>query len=348
LKLKLKETAMVSMKFLVQDGYNSRPVIQCVFWRNRLLEGVEGDNRCEACHADNSFILVAGRWSLKWLIVIIVVLSGFLTPTSYAGEPSRVYTIGVVPQFESRVIYAVWQPILDRLQEKTGYKFMLRGSSSITDFEREFISGRFDFAYMNPFHLVIANENAGYLPLVRDHANKLYGVLVVNSESDITDPAQLEDKILAFPSPNALGASLLIRQELHDEFGIRFESIFVKTHDSVYLNVLLNEVSAGGGVQRTLDQQKDQYKKMLRVIHKTKEVEPHPFVVLPDVPVEVQNRVRDALLEMGQLKEGKALLSKIPIGKIGPASMDDYLPLKLMRLERFYSDPKICRIDKCE
>ena len=274
----------------------------------------------------------------RLIIMIFLVLTTF-TLAIYAETAEKVYTIGVVPQFEARKLHEIWRPILDLLERETGYKFKIRGSSSIPKFEQEFAQGKFDFAYMNPYHLIIANDSAGYIPLVRDHGRKLYGVLVVKKDSGITSPAQLNDKTLVFPAPNALGASLQMRQELHDKFGIEFKTNYVKTHDSVYLNVLLGEASAGGGVQKTLNEQKKQYKDMLRVIYQTQKVAPHPLAVLPDVPVEVRDRVRDALLEIGQSKEGQELLSKIPMNKIGPASMQDYLPLKHIGLERFYIGP---------
>lgn len=274
----------------------------------------------------------------RLIIIIFLVLTTF-SLAIYAETTEKVYTIGVVPQFEARKLHEIWRPILDLLEKETAYKFKIRGSSSIPKFEQEFAQGKFDFAYMNPYHLIIANNSAGYIPLVRDHGRKLYGVLVVKKDSGITSPAQLNGKTLAFPAPNALGASLQMRQELHDKFGIEFKTNYVKTHDSVYLNVLLGEASAGGGVQKTLNEQKKQYKDMLRVIYQTQKVAPHPLAVLPDVPVEIRDRVRDALLEIGQSKEGQELLSKIPMKKIGPASMQDYMPLKDIGLERFYVGP---------
>ena len=130
-----------------------------------------------------------------------------------------------------------------------------------------------------------------------------------------------------------------MRQELHDKFNIEFKSKYAKTHDAVYLNVLLGETAAGGGVQKTLNRQKKKYKEMLRVIHTTKKVEPHPFSVLPKVPVDVRESVRDALLDLGQSEKGQKLLAKIPMSKIGPANMDDYIILKSLGLDRYYVAP---------
>lgn len=277
---------------------------------------------------------------LKSLLVLLLTI--FITCSPFfclAGEPEKIFTVGVVPQFEVRKLHAIWRPILDQVEKQTGYRFKLMGSPNITEFERELAQGRFDFAYMNPYHLIVANKKAGYVPLLRDHGRKLYGILVVLKTSEIKDPVSLNGKTVAFPAPNALGASLMMRQELHDILGITIIPKYVKTHDSVYLNVLLGKTVAGGGVQSTLNRQKQEYRDNLRVIYTTKKVAPHPLAVLPRVPEEVRSKVRDAFLNMGKTDSGKAMLAKIPIKRIGLAELVDYKPLVSMKLNRFYVTP---------
>ncbi|MCB1801240.1 MAG: phosphate/phosphite/phosphonate ABC transporter substrate-binding protein [Gammaproteobacteria bacterium] len=273
------------------------------------------------------------RWATA---AATLVLASF--GTLAGAEQTRTYVVGVVPQFDVRTIHANWRPLLNYLERETGERFELRGSTSIPAFELEFSEGSFDFAYMNPYHLIKANEAAGYLPLVRDHGRRLHGVLVVRKDSGIGSPAQLAGKTIAFPAPNALGASLQMRQELHDDFAIDFTPSYVKTHDSVYLNVLLGEVAAGGGVQGTLDQQTPSIRDALTVIHRTHEVAPHPLCALPDVPQSVRDKVTAAMIRLGETEQGRALLAGIPIRQVGEASLDDYLPLKALKLDRYFVD----------
>ncbi len=276
------------------------------------------------------------------ILLILLSLNGFASGgdkkvdhESHAHE-RHTYTVGVVPQFDIRRIHAIWRPILNELEERTGHHFVLRGSATIPAFEKEFSTGNFDFAYMNPYHVVIASRDQGYVPLVRDVGRKLYGIIVVRKDSPIKSVAELDGKKVVFPAPNALGATLLSRSELLDKYQVSVSPDFVQTHSSVYLNVALGEAVAGGGVQKTLARQAPEISDTLRVLYRTQKVSPHPFTVHSRVPESVRQKVLDAMLDMGKTDKGQKMLAKIPVKQIGPAAMSDYSPLKDMKLERFY------------
>lgn len=245
------------------------------------------------------------------------------------------YRFGVVPQFEATQLAAIWIPILSELGERTGYSFQLAGSPRIPEFEAAFLNLEFDFAYMNPYHCIRA-RSAGYKPMIRDHGRTLSGILVVSADSDIQNVKDLEGKTIAFPAPNALGASLLMRAELTNKFGIEFKPKYVNTHSSVYLNVMLGEADAGGGVMSTLKKHQEKRPDRLRVIYETEKLPPHPIVRHPDVSDEVAERISRAFLEMAESEEGRALLARIPMIEPGPATAGDYDMLVGLKLESFY------------
>jgi phosphonate transport system substrate-binding protein len=273
-----------------------------------------------------------------FFLLLLLTLSTQLSASESTAKLT--YTIGIVPQFDSRKIHAIWRPILDELQAKTGYRFVLTGSPSIPDFEREFLNGAFDFAYMNPYHAIKGFENQGYTPLVRDHQQSLQGIIVVPVDSPVTSVKELDGKVIAFPSANALGASLMIRGELADKFNIAIKPRYVFSHSSVYLNAALGQVDAGGGVQKTLEKQPEELRNRLRIIHRTREVTAHPFTVHPRVDTNAQQKVREALIALSDTPQGKRMLSKIPIKQIGPSTINDYQALSAWGLERFYHQGK--------
>jgi phosphonate transport system substrate-binding protein len=275
--------------------------------------------------------IMAKKITLPSLLLIATFFS-----LNIQAEKKRIYTVGIVPQFEIRHIRKIWNPILNEIEKSTGIKLKLIGSPTIPDFEDEFSTGKFDFAYMNPYHILLAKDSQGYIPLVRDNVRKLHGILVVRQDSGINSIKDLDGKKIGFPAPNALGASLLMRANLTNDYKIKFKPIYVKTHSSVYLNVVVKQTAAGGGVQKTLKQQKGNIRGALKILHRTPEVAPHPIAAHPRVPEEVREKIKQSLIELGDKVIGQSLLSKIPIKKIGPASISDYTPLNKFKLNEFY------------
>lgn len=260
----------------------------------------------------------------------------FLFSTSPVPAEEHVYRFGVVPQFEPRKLADIWIPIIQELEQRTGLRFIMVGSPKIPDFEASFMAGEFDFAYMNPYHAMLAGEEQGYVPLVHDSGRKLSGVLVVHKDSPIQDVTELEGQKVAFPAPNALGASLLMRADLETIYGVKVRPIYVQTHSSVYLNVILNKAVAGGGVMSTLKSQSQEIQDKLRILYTTREMAPHPLTAHPRVPKEHQEAVRQALLDMAATDEGQALLNRIPMKSAASVSLEDYMVLKEWGLDDFY------------
>lgn len=266
---------------------------------------------------------------MKYVVVLLFLLNS-------SGILAQTFSFGVVPQYEPQKLNTLWQPLLSKITEKTGIKLKLVTVESIPVFEQGFAQGDYDFAYMNPWHSVIAHDKQGYIPIVKDAARHLQGVLVVNKNSNINTLEQLEGAEIAFPAPNALGASLLMRAELALLYGLTIKPIYVQTHSSVYLNVALNSTPAGGGVLGTLNQQPKNLQNKLKVIYKTRKVSRHPIVAHPRINQKIQAQIQSAIIEIGQNPQQKHLLAGIPILDPSKASLADYQSLTQWGLRSFY------------
>lgn len=292
-----------------------------------------------------SSVLPFSRYRAQWLgaltLLSVLVMPGTLTGAPdpdhpQANDTAPVYKVGIVPQFTQRQLFATWHPILNELSARTGFTFKIIGTAKIQEFEQQFNRGKFDLAYMNPYHMLKAHNSQGYTPIVRDGKRKLRGILVVHKNSGITSPAQLANKTLAMPSPNSLGASLLIRADLKQKFGIIMQAEYVKTHSSVYLHVAKQLTTAGGGVQRTLDAQRADIQNELKVIYQTRAIVPHPVAIHPRVPKAHAQKIQQALLAMSKTDKGKRMLAKIPLYDAVKATLKDYKILEEWGLDAFY------------
>lgn len=263
-----------------------------------------------------------------WIITAAICIG-----PAWASEQT-VYSFSVVPQFERRVLFGIWQPILDELQKRTGQRFELVTALSVNEYDQDVHRGIYDFVYVNPYVMVNIEKTPGYQPLIRD-GQSLHGILVVRKDSPIQRVEDLQGKSLAIPALQALGASLLLRAELDRRFGVRMNPVIAKTHGSVFLHVINGLTDAGGSVQKALSTQEQPIQASLRVLYRTTDVPSHPIAAHPRVPEALREQVRQALIAMAADPAGKALLGKVPLQEPVAAQAEDYHVLRDFHLENY-------------
>jgi phosphonate transport system substrate-binding protein len=255
---------------------------------------------------------------------------------SYADSPT--YTFSVVPQFKPAQLQKEWTPILDRISRETGVKLKLSVPSSILKFESELSKGLPDFAFMNPYEAVMGNRDQGYIPLLRDK-KPLNGIVVVRKDSAFKKLSDLNGETIGFPSPNAFGASLYIRAKLSEENPVKFTAKYLNNHNLVFKHVVLGHVAAGGTVNAALNDETPEIRNQLTVLYQTPDVAPHPIGVHPRVPEQVRKSVTNALINMQQDVEGRAMLKEIRMPNLTDANFKaDYQPLEKLNIEKYLVD----------
>ncbi|MBZ0090692.1 MAG: phosphate/phosphite/phosphonate ABC transporter substrate-binding protein [Burkholderiales bacterium] len=280
---------------------------------------------------------IKNKPSWTWLVKAALPLLATACLAVSAHAAAHTYTFAVVPQFEQRKLFAIWKPIVDELEKRTGLSFKLVATLTIQNFERELSKGSFDFVYTNPYHILMVSQSQGYIPLVRDET-PLRGILVVRKDSPIQDISELEGKTVAFPSANAIGASLLMRADLSRLYHVTVVPLYVKTHSSVYFHVVNGLTAAGGGVEKTLHEQDASVQEALRVLYTTREIPSHPIAAHPRISKALRDEVQQALLEMSRTREGQEWLDKVPIHKMVATSMADYTPMLSWGLESLWEE----------
>lgn len=264
----------------------------------------------------------------------ILCASIFINTNAFASQ--RVYTIGVVPQFTPLTIHRSWGPFIDRLSQETGIKFRLRVYPNFKQFLSDVRRGEPDFVFLAPFHAVIAHKEQGYVPLIRDDANKLVGLLVVRKDSPITSVNALDGKRISFPSPNAFAASIYMRAYLSEKEDIKFIPRYVGTHDNVYRHVLVKLSAAGGGVNKTLIRQPVNLRDKLRVLYQLPGVAAHPISAHPRVPKTIQEKFVTTIMDLHASNIEKSLLTKVQLRRPIRADYNrDYQFLEDLNLEKY-------------
>ena len=274
---------------------------------------------------------------------LIRLMSRYLLPflllfaaTVAVAQEKKVYILAVVPQFTPSEVHRNWSPIIEKLSRATGRQLEIKIYPSIQKFETAFLNGEIDLVFMNPYHAVMAKRAQGYIPLVRDDANRLIGILLVQRDSPLKSIKELNGKELAFPAPNSFAASLYMRALLAEQEKIRITPLYLKTHSNVYRHVIMGEAVAGAGVNNTLKREPPEVQAQLRLLFETPGVPSHPLVAHPRVPEGLRQTVTNTLLEMQNDPAGQKLLTDIQMPK--PVRADyakDYQPLEKLGLEKY-------------
>ena len=236
---------------------------------------------------------------------------------------AKALTIGIVPQQSATVLAANWSPILQYLKVRTGVELQFATASDIPTFERRLLAGDYDIAYMNPYHFTFFNQHLDFRAMVRRGDASIQGIIVVRKDSEIQTLEELDGKKLAFPSPAAFAASVVPRAEIA-KLGIDIEPVYVSSHDSVYLNVSKGFFAAGGGIGRTLNATNPQVSEQLRVLWKTQPYTPHAIAAHPRVDSVTVTKLTEALVEMADDAEGKALLEPLKIARWQASDNSDW------------------------
>lgn len=273
------------------------------------------------------------KQSLQSLLLFTLICT--LCKSVSAATNETTFSVAVVPQFSLPQVHRDWTPLLSRLEQATGYRFQLLAFDRFAHFESEMRKGKPDLIFMNPYHMIEAKQKQGYLPLVRDNT-PLSGILVVRQDSTIKTLAELEGKTIAFPSPNALAASLYMRALLAEKIHIKTYPVYVGSHKNVYKHVLLGEAVAGGGVKKSLQKEPEAVRSRLKVLFTTPDLASHPLAAHPRVPADARKNIVDALLAMRSDPEASKLLAIVQMPQ--PVKADyarDYAGLAKLKLDRY-------------
>ena len=274
--------------------------------------------------------------SAQTLILLVLLLVGMSPCVALATDPGHEYSFAIVPQLTPLETARRWTPVINTITRLTGINLRLVHYPSIPIFESRLTEGEPDFAYMNPYHALISHQRQGYIPILRDSKKLLKGILVVRADSPIQSPTDLNNATLAFPAPNAFGASLYMRALLHRKFGINYQSRFVQTHANVYRNVIYKIADAGGGVGRTLRSENTKVRKLLRIIYTTPGVPAHPICAHPRVPEAIRNKIMRAFISMSKDPKQASKLKAIGLSLPVEANFEkDYAPLTQLGLEKY-------------
>jgi phosphonate transport system substrate-binding protein len=259
--------------------------------------------------------------SILWLALLLAAPAVVLAHP-HGDEP---ILFGIAPQQEPEKVRAMWAPFFRYLEKEVGHPFAFETASSIEEFQKRVLEGRYDIWWGNPLTYVQVSKRLGYQAIARD-TTRIAGLLVALKEDGPKSPKELLGKKVAYSAPDAIGGTLLV-QALIARAGVapdQVETIYTGSHDAVYKAVLEGKAAAGGGVPRSFNALSAEQREKLVVLAKTEEVAPQPFAVHPRLYRSVVAKIQRAMLKLNWAPEGKDILQSIQYKEIVVSNDFDY------------------------
>lgn len=239
--------------------------------------------------------------------------------------PAKELTFGIVPQQSPLKISKKWLQITKYLSKETNLTVVFKTENSIPAFEKKLYNGEYDFAYMNPYHFVLANNSQKYDAKIR--ADKLIKGIIISKEEKL-DINKLKNSTFLFPAPKAFAATMLTKFELKEKYNFDIEKdakfLYVNSHDSVYKGISRDIGQFGGGIVRTYNNFKEKEdKEKLNIVYTTKGYPSHPIAFHPRITQEEKKKLIKAFLNMP-----KELLNILSIKKFIQTQTEEYSVIK--------------------
>lgn len=265
----------------------------------------------------------APRLPASLCVLCIGVLAGAATATAaeYRFTPEPIYA----PE-AAREIY---KPLLDYLSKETGETFVLATPPNYPGYWRTLLQpDNTDFSYDEAHFADYRITRAGFIPLVRTAESTSY-TLLANLEYEGQGVDSLQGKAIATMPAPSLGYALLAQFYPNPVQQPSFKSVANSWRDGV-------QIVFGGEADAAIVPTwlKDTYPNLTSI--QTSRTFSGPAVLAAaSVPADVRDKVRVALLKLGDVPELGELLLELGISKFIPAEVKDYAGNRSM-LEGFY------------
>ncbi len=278
------------------------------------------------------------RWTLSkhkkkqnFTVFFILTLT-FLSSSTAISRENTVLTFGIVPQQSSSKLARKWVPIFQYLSQKTGLSIRFKTAPNIPEFERRLDKKMYDIAYMNPYHYTVFANTSGYQAFAKQKNQQLTGIVVVAKNSPYKNIIDLQNRSLGFPSPAAFAASIITQNHLVKN-NITFDSVYVKSHDSVYRSVARNIHAAGGGIPRTFNNLDIKIRSQLRILWRSQPYTPHAFAVLSSLNDTTVATITQAMLMMNNDPPARTLLKNLNFKGFEPATDSDWNDIRALKID---------------
>jgi phosphonate transport system substrate-binding protein len=253
----------------------------------------------------------------------------------YGTEPLTqnitIYNLAVHPLHNPSKMIRAYQPLINHLNNLAkDIGFHLEASRDYANYEAKFRAREPAFLLPNPWQTLEAMK-AGYSVIaMAGDSNDFKGVFVVRQDSSIKEPSDLKGKAVSYPSRTALAACIMPQYFLHDhgiDVNKDIDNKYVGSQESSIMNAYFKQTAVAATWPtpwRAFQKEHPAEASEMKLIWETPSLINNSIMARDNVPISVRERVREFLLNLHTIPEGRVILDGMEIARFYPASDSDY------------------------
>lgn len=241
------------------------------------------------------------------------------------------YIFGVHPLHNPKKLFEVYQPLVDYInKELKSSKIKLEASRNYASYDEKLFKGYFDLALPNPYQTVIASsKNYNIFGKMADDEN-FRGILIVRKDSKINKVKDLMGKVISYPAPTALAATMMPQKFLYEngiDINKDIKNIYVGSQESSIMNVYLGKSIAASTWPPpwiAFKKERPEIAKELMVMWETKPLLNNGLVARYDFPKDLLEKISFLIFNLQNTKEGKEILKEMELSHFEKADFNTY------------------------
>ena len=261
---------------------------------------------------------------MERLIVLVIGLAW-----SLAALAADSYSFGILSQRSPVLTAEYWNPILAYVGRRAGVELQLKVARTASESNAAIARGDYDFVYANTLFLP-ATSAPGYRVILRPRMEAIRGQIVTLDGSPIRTLADLNGRVVGFPSKAAFVGYAVPMDHLL-RAGVTVQPAFGGNQEGIMGQLKAGRVVAAGVNDLVMKAFAEREGIRYRVLWQSVPYNNLPIAAHPRVPATVIEAVRKAFAGMNDDPEGNRILAasaaviqqKPPYGFL-PSSQLDY------------------------
>lgn len=273
------------------------------------------------------------------------------TPTysTDAVSKKKLYIFGIHPLHNPKRLFDVYQPLVDYINSNLeGVSLKLEASRNYASYDKKLFSGYFDFSLPNPYQTVKSLEH-GYKVFGKMGDDENFrGIILVRKDSNIQRVEDLKGKVVSYPAPTALAATMMPQWYLYThgiDINKDIKNSYVGSQESSIMNVYLKKSAAASTWPppwRAFIKERPEVAKEVEIKWSTTFLPNNGLVVKIGTPQELIQKISKLFFELHHSKEGREILRPMELSHFEKADKSTYEPV-VKFLERFENEVRDIR-----